>query len=260
MTIFIVYISRHRLFNNLVSFELAILELRIEQRETFQTLKWATILMFVSSRVRMSPFFNLSPQGQPTFDSKLSHDEYYQIYSRDSEIYADSIYNSDNYNHRELEDDYEDDYNICFVPSLPHKFNPKRDIAPFNPKILRRKFVETMVVQPLLDSPALPELPPEVFELICTHLSQTTLRRSVNRVCKSWHEISNRCISRTGIWRPLEGALELLLQQWPLIDTLELWLGQDIELPTKVVRVQNYMEDWNAFVATIVGSAASDCD
>ncbi|KAG0287671.1 hypothetical protein BGZ96_008438 [Linnemannia gamsii] len=189
-----------------------------------------------------------------------SQDEYHQIYSRDSEIYANCIYDSEDHTYSELEDDYDDDYNICFVPSLPHKYNPKRNIAPFKPNFLLRKRVETKVIQPLLDSPVLPELPPEVFELICTHLNQTTLRRSVNRVCKSWHEISNRFLNRTGIWKPVEGACELILQQLPLISTLELWFNKDPEFPTITIRIEDQTKEWNQFVCAITGSTPSNGD
>ncbi|KAF9126257.1 hypothetical protein BGW39_006753 [Mortierella sp. 14UC] len=46
-------------------------------------------------------------------------------------------------------------------------------------------------------------LPPEILETIFHNLSQATLRKSVNPVCKQWRFLSNGLIHRTATWKPL---------------------------------------------------------
>ncbi|KAG0301338.1 hypothetical protein BGZ97_002822 [Linnemannia gamsii] len=98
------------------------------------------------------------------------------------------------------------------------------------------------------------DLPLEILEFVCTHLSQTTLRYGVNQVCKKWHEVSNRFIRRAGIWKPVQGAQELLLEQWSKINTLELWFNKDPEFPTIYIPGYTNLFFWKAFAATITAS------
>ncbi|KAF9921971.1 hypothetical protein FBU30_007943, partial [Linnemannia zychae] len=100
---------------------------------------------------------------------------------------------------------------------------PKRNRGITEPKTT----TQTKIIQPLREFPTLPELPHEILELVCTHLSQSTLRYSFNLVCKSWFHISNRFIRRAAIWKPAAGVQDILIQQWSKFNTLELWLSQD---------------------------------
>ncbi|KAF9156684.1 hypothetical protein BG015_002888 [Linnemannia schmuckeri] len=177
-----------------------------------------------------SPYFRLRGRSNNNqlniLNSQPLQSDYNRIYSRDSKIYANCDYDSDNQDHCESEEDL-DGY-------------------------------ERMIVQPLFDSPALPELPVEILELVCTHLSQTTLRHSVNQVCKKWHEVSNRFLRRAGIWKPVKGAQELLLKKWPRINTLELWFNGDHDFGRNPFYVTTKTAFWDAFVTAITESSIAD--
>ncbi|KAF9547730.1 hypothetical protein EC957_007895 [Mortierella hygrophila] len=203
--------------------------------------------------------------------SQSEQDKYQQIYNRDEEIYGDCVYDSHNYDDYESEDDYmidtEKDYwhDVRFVPTSSHRTNSSSSSSsltnwPFKPILIRkRRLIETKVIQPLLDSPEISEIPAEVLELVCGHLSQTTLR-SVNRVCRAWYKISERFVHHTGIWKPVDGALQVLLERWSRLDTLELWLNQDPRAPTQTIKTADQEYYWAAFVEAITGSTTSDQD
>ncbi|KAF8940706.1 hypothetical protein BGZ47_007632 [Haplosporangium gracile] len=188
--------------------------------------------------------------------------EHNYLFNPDTETYeAYTNYDdADDYNDAyELEDDYNDYDDIRLAPPLPRKAKPKRNKTS-KPKTPKKQPVETKVIQPLLESPQPPEIPLEILEFVCTHLSQTTLRYSVNRVCKKWHEVSNRVIRRAGIWKPVNGAQEPLLQQWFKINTLELWFSQDPEFPTVYITGNSNLAFWNTFAATITASTSTERD
>ncbi|KAG9068410.1 hypothetical protein KI688_010678 [Linnemannia hyalina] len=200
--------------------------------------------------------------------SQSEQDEYQQIYKRDEEIYGDCVYDSHNYDDYESEDDYmidtEKDYlhDVRFAPTSSHRTNSSSSLTnwPFKPILISKKRpIETKVIQPLVDSPEISEIPSEVLELVCGHLSQTTLR-SVNRVCRAWYKISERFVRHTGIWKPIDGALQVLLERWSRIDTLELWLNQDPQDPTQTIKTTDQEYYWAACVAAITGSTTSDQD
>ena len=100
-------------------------------------------------------------------------------------------------------------------------------------------------------SPNLPELPVEILERIPSHLSQSMLQYSVNRVCKTWHQASNRFIRRVGIWKPDVDAQELLLQQWSKIDTFQLWFNTNPGSQKLFVDAATQNTFWKTFVTTI---------
>ncbi|KAG0287672.1 hypothetical protein BGZ96_008439 [Linnemannia gamsii] len=158
----------------------------------------------------------------------------------------------------EPQDDYDDYDDIRLVPPSPHRLKSKRNNKPLEPKVQKKQLVATKVIQPMLESPQPPELPLEILELVCTHLSQTALRYGVNQVCKKWHEVSNRFIRRAGIWKPVKGTQELLLEQWPKINTLELWFGQDPESPTISIASYTNLLFWSAFAAAITASTSTE--
>ncbi|KAF9278954.1 hypothetical protein BGZ88_000264 [Linnemannia elongata] len=189
-----------------------------------------------------------------TLTSHSSKDEYDRIYTRDSETYADCAYDSGHQDHCVSEEDSDEDDNnyISFALPLSQWTKSKRRNRAFGLKTYKGEHVEIEVIQPLIESPNLPELPDEVLELVCTYLSRATLRYSVNLVCKKWHEVSDHFIRRAGICKPVEGALELLLSRWPRISSLALWFDQD-ELPFgepgSIITKPTF---WNAFVAAIM--------
>jgi hypothetical protein len=111
--------------------------------------------------------------------------------------------------------------------------------------------VEIKIIQPLVDSPSLPELSVEILGLVCTHLSQSTLRYGFSQVCKKWHEVADRFINHTGTWLPLDGVQEQLLQQWPRLKTLELWFNLRRLHPIEPEFISTKTASWNTFAAAI---------
>ncbi|KAF9156673.1 hypothetical protein BG015_002877 [Linnemannia schmuckeri] len=203
-------------------------------------------------------------------NTQSAQDDYQQIYNRDSEIYGDCVYDSHDYDDYESEDgfddsdDDDDDYewhDVRFIPVSSQKIKSTLSSNwPFKPIVIRKKRpIETKVIQPLLDAPELPEIPNEVLELVCGHLSQITLR-SVNRVCRAWYKISERFVHHIGIWKPIEGAYEILFEQWPRINILKLWFNQDPRFPTQSIKTVDQEYLWNKFVAAITGSTPSNQD
>ncbi|KAG9068421.1 hypothetical protein KI688_010689 [Linnemannia hyalina] len=189
--------------------------------------------------------------------------EYNYLYNPDTETY-EAYTNHDDfddyYDNNEPEDDYDDYDDIRFVPPSPHKPKSKRNNKTPKPMTLKKQPFETKVIQPLLESPQPPELPLEILEFVCTHLSQTTLRYGVNRVCKKWHEVSNRFIRRAGIWKPVNGAQELLLQQWSKFDTLELWFNTDPEFMSAYIAGYINHAFWESFAAAITAPTPTELD
>ncbi|KAF9131343.1 hypothetical protein BGW39_001954 [Mortierella sp. 14UC] len=156
----------------------------------------------------------------------------------------------------ELQSDYDsyDDYDgFCLAPPSPRKpkSKSKRNNMLRKKPTPKKQSVETKIAQPLLDSPNPPGLAPEILEHICTHLSQSTLLYSVNRVCRKWNEVSNRLIRRAGTWKPVKDAQEQLLQQWSKINTLELWCHRDPECPIRYISSTTRAFFWNALIAAI---------
>ncbi|KAF9920052.1 hypothetical protein FBU30_010213 [Linnemannia zychae] len=137
----------------------------------------------------------------------------------------------------ELENIYGDYDDIYLTPSSLHKSKPKRNRNNNKSKIIKKSSEKVETIQPFLDVPTLPELPIEVLEVVCVHLSQTTLRYSVNLVCKKWNEVSNRFIHRAAVCAPATSAQDNLLQQWSKFDSLELCSSYDPAYPS--IRVQD---------------------
>lgn len=197
--------------------------------------------------------------------SQPEQDEYQQIYNRDEEIYGDCVYDSHDYDDYESEDDCtidsEKDYwhDVRFVPASSHRTNTSTLTNwPFKPILIcKKRPIETKVIQPLLDSPEISEIPVEVLELVCGHLSQTTLR-SVNRVCRAWYKISERFVRHTGIWKPVDGALQVLIERWSKLNALKLWISQDPQFPAQAIKTVDQEYYWAAFVADITGSTTSN--
>ncbi|OAQ31683.1 hypothetical protein K457DRAFT_890292 [Linnemannia elongata AG-77] len=216
---------------------------------------------------------SFGPGGLPdngemdTVTSQSEQDEYQQIYNRDEEIYGDCAYDSHDYGDYESEDDYTIDtekeywHDVRFIPISSRGTNSSTLTNwPFKPILIRkRRPIDPKVIQPLLDSPEISEIPFEVLELVCGHLSQTTLR-SVNRVCKAWYKISERFIHHTGIWKPVDGALQVLVDRWSKLDTLNVYLSEDPQFRAQSIKISDQEYYWAAFAAAITGSTTSDQD
>ncbi|KAF9278972.1 hypothetical protein BGZ88_000252, partial [Linnemannia elongata] len=195
---------------------------------------------------------SFGPGGLPdngemdTVTSQSEQDEYQQIYNRDEEIYGDCAYDSHDYDDYESEDDYTIDtekeywHDVRFIPISSRGTNSSTLTNwPFKPILIRkRRPIDPKVIQPLLDSPEISEIPFEVLELVCGHLSQTTLR-SVNRVCKAWYKISERFVHHTGIWKPVDGALQVLVDRWSKLDTLNVYLSGDPQFPAQSIKISD---------------------
>ncbi|KAH7053739.1 hypothetical protein BKA57DRAFT_454376 [Linnemannia elongata] len=194
-------------------------------------------------------------------DPHVAKFEHGYLYNPDTETY-EAYTNHDDfedyYDNYEPEDDYDDYDDIRLVPPSPHKPKSKRNNKTPKPMTFKKQPFETKVIQPLLESPQPPELPLEILEFVCTHLSQTTLRYGVNRVCRKWHEVSNRFIRRAGIWKPVNGVQELLLQQWSKFDTLELWFGQDPEFPSVYIGSHISHALWKSFATAISAPTSTE--
>ncbi|CAO3572469.1 unnamed protein product [Mortierella alpina] len=82
---------------------------------------------------------------------------------------------------------------------------------------------ETKVLLPILGTSRKHyAFPIEVLELVCSHLSQATLRCAVSLVCKEWSNASRRFIQRVGVWNNATAEREnRLLEQMPNLVTLE---------------------------------------
>ncbi|KAF9905857.1 hypothetical protein EC991_001262 [Linnemannia zychae] len=175
------------------------------------------------------------------------------IYDQNIETYNihDAYDNCSEYDYYEPDDTYDDYDDVYLAPPLLHKPKSKRNSKIPKPKTFKKQPAQTKIIQPLLDTSTPPELPLEILEFVCTHLSKTTLLYGVNRVCKKWHEVSNRFIRRAGIWKPIDGVLEPLFQQWPKLNTLELWFNQDPEISTNHVSITKNTSSWYSFVEEI---------
>ncbi|KAF9547719.1 hypothetical protein EC957_007884 [Mortierella hygrophila] len=190
--------------------------------------------------------------------AKVDHNYLYNPDTETYEAYTNHDDSDEYYDNYEPEDDYDDYDDIRLVPPSPHKPKSKRNNKTPKPMTLKKQPFETKVIQPLLESPQPAELPLEILEFVCTHLSQTILRYGVNRVCKKWHEVSNRFIRRVGIWKPVNGAQELLLQQWSKFDTLELWFNKDPEFLSVYIAGNVNHAFWNSFAAAITAPTPTE--
>ncbi|KAF8983872.1 hypothetical protein BGZ46_009329 [Entomortierella lignicola] len=82
------------------------------------------------------------------------------------------------------------------------------------------------IVQLVIDCPRPLVFPLEVLGLVCSHLSQSTLRACVSLVCKDWNAVSDQYIRRTGVWAAQsEDYQTRILEQMKRLDTLECWFN-----------------------------------
>ncbi|KAF9189632.1 hypothetical protein BGZ50_000661 [Haplosporangium sp. Z 11] len=127
----------------------------------------------------------------------------------DSFPHDDCIYH---YAHDASYDFDHDDYigDIQLKPRLTRKpKSMRRKIKPPQPQLFLKK-----CLRPL-------SLPSELLEVVCTYLSQATLRHCASLVSKEWNRVCNRYIRRVGVWKALgEDFQQQLLDQIPKLDTL----------------------------------------
>ncbi|KAF9280939.1 hypothetical protein BGZ68_006937 [Mortierella alpina] len=95
--------------------------------------------------------------------------------------------------------------------------------------------------------------PIEVLGLVCSHLSQATLRCAVSLVCKEWNNVSERYIQRIGVWEnaPMDEE-QLLLKQMPNLFTLECRKGRP-----RADNLATLTQSWDRF-RTAITAPSSD--
>ncbi|KAF9170773.1 hypothetical protein BGX21_006424 [Mortierella sp. AD011] len=167
--------------------------------------------------------------------------------SLDHEYYLDEI--EDNYTPYDLDDEHDYD-DICLAPpkhkSKQRKSKNKKQETTRQP----RQPLFTKIVQPIIDNPRPLAFPLEVLGLVCSHLSQSTLRASVSLVCKNWNAVSDSFIQRFGVWSALsEDYQKRLLEQMKKLDTLECWFNMDPDIPysESVITQENTRQRWRMF-------------
>ncbi|KAF9958318.1 hypothetical protein BGZ72_000523, partial [Mortierella alpina] len=117
----------------------------------------------------------------------------------------------------DCEESFYDHYDIQLERKQAHQYKTSK---------LRRRS-ETKVLLPILKTSRKNYvIPLELLGLVCTHLSQATLRFAVSLVCKEWYTVSKLYIRRTGVWKyPTEEQERQLLAHMPILSTLECWYG-----------------------------------
>ncbi|KAG0224272.1 hypothetical protein B0O80DRAFT_434771 [Mortierella sp. GBAus27b] len=115
----------------------------------------------------------------------------------------------------------------------------------------------TKIVQPVVDCPSKSLVfPPEVLDLLCSYLSQTTLRHCVSLVCKDWNVVSDKYICRMGVWTPLDEEYEkYLLAHMKRLDSLECWFKTDPDIPSEgsnLITSTRSRAAWTRFCAAIL--------
>ncbi|KAF9105006.1 hypothetical protein BGX27_009849 [Mortierella sp. AM989] len=171
-------------------------------------------------------------------------------YPIDDEYYSDK--DEDDYTFYDLDGDrnYAD---IHLAPPPQHKSRRRRfkNKKPQTPKPL----LFTKIIQPIIDCPRPLVFPLEVLGLVCSHLSQSTLRTCVSLVCKDWNAVSDQYIRRIGVWTALsEDYQQLLMEQMKRLDTLECWFNMDPAVPgsTSIITQEDTRQRWRAFLDAIL--------
>jgi len=162
------------------------------------------------------------------------------LYDQPPHAYFDDVIDNDHYLDEEDDPvdyyDYAEGYDDIRLapPALNKSPRVRRHKLEKKNKINNTKLsLITKIIQPIVDCPRPLVFPLEVLDLVCSHLSQATLRHCVSLVCKNWNNVSDRYIRRVGIWTPLaEDSEKQLLQQMQRLDTLECWFGMDPDLPS----------------------------
>ncbi|KAG0005050.1 hypothetical protein BGZ80_009251 [Entomortierella chlamydospora] len=163
----------------------------------------------------------------------------------DHEYYLDEI--EDDYTTYDLDDEHDYD-DIRLAPPTQHKSKQRKSRNKKQETTRQPPF--TKIVQPIIDNPRPLAFPLEVLGLVCSHLSQSTLRANVSLVCKDWNAVSDRFIRRFGVWSALsEDYQKRLLEQMKKLDTLECWFNMDPDIPysESVITQENTRQRWRMF-------------
>ncbi|CAO3572511.1 unnamed protein product [Mortierella alpina] len=169
----------------------------------------------------------------------------------DSETpYSDLSSSSDAYDSSQenysSEEDLYDQYDIQLEPRQTHR-----------PRISLPKRPETKILLPVLGTSRKHFLfPAEILDLVCSHLSQATLRCVVSLVSKKWYAASKRhIIRRSGVWKdPTKEQESRLLEQMPNLQTLECWFGSTTGSGYAYDRLlldQSLRASWDRFMTAI---------
>ncbi|KAF9273975.1 hypothetical protein BGZ68_001017 [Mortierella alpina] len=177
------------------------------------------------------------------------NDPFYDIYDSGAE-YRGSSSDSDAYGSSQedfgYEEDFYDHYDIQLKSQRTQRHKPT--------KLKRRP--ETKIVLPLLRTTRKTYVfPVEVLDLVCSHLSQATLRFTISLVCKEWSIISKRYIQRTGVWESATTDEEnRLLSRMPCLTTLECRLGISLGRAfayDQLLLRESLCESWMRFMTAI---------
>ncbi|KAF9105004.1 hypothetical protein BGX27_009847, partial [Mortierella sp. AM989] len=165
-------------------------------------------------------------------------------------------YPIDEYYFDEDEDDYTSydsddncDYGDIHL-ALPAQYKSKSRKSKNKKQQASKPPLFTKIIQPIIDCPRPLVFPLEVLGLVCSHLSQSTLRTCVSLVCKDWSAVSDRYIKRAGVWTPLsEDYQKRLIEQMKKLDTLECWFNMDPDVPdsTSIITQEISCQRWRTF-------------
>ncbi|KAF9987997.1 hypothetical protein BGZ75_010191 [Mortierella antarctica] len=185
-------------------------------------------------------------------DTPVAEDEHpdHFIYDIFDELCVDSFTVSDAYDSSPEDLGYED----TFYDPVDIQLEPRQRQKSKACKLKQRS--ETKILLPILRTSRKHYLfPIEVLELVCSHLSQATLRCAVSLVCKEWNNVSRRYIQRFGLWKNATADQEKqLLEQMPSLFTLECSYGAPpgFLLPReRTILVQSLGESWDRFKTAI---------
>ncbi|KAF9944894.1 hypothetical protein BGZ72_001857 [Mortierella alpina] len=190
-------------------------------------------------------------------DERLNHNihDTYEVSHNDSSLVSDGTESSQE--DCGYEKAYYDQYDIQLKPrqKLRQVHKPKASVSTQLTTILlpiRRKSRRHCL------------FPTEVLHLLCSHLSQATLRCTVSLVCKEWSNVSKQYIQRTGVWKNATTDQEnQLLKQLPTLSSLECYLGiQGLHNAyDRQLLMESLLASWDRFTTTITASlSASDKD
>ncbi|KAF9918764.1 hypothetical protein BX616_005956 [Lobosporangium transversale] len=159
----------------------------------------------------------------------------------------------DDYDHDKY-DNYDD---FSLSPAPTRKARPRRSSKKNRSKPSIKGPPLSKVTLPLIDNPRPLIFSHEILRLICSHLSQPTLRHSVSLVCKSWNRASADYIHRVAVWTPLRPMFrDRLLEEMKTVKSLECWFEAEPGVPTfansALVERSTTYSQWEEFLNAIL--------
>ncbi|KAF9413612.1 Cyclin-dependent kinase 20 [Podila epigama] len=147
-------------------------------------------------------------------------------------------------------DDLPDDvFDDIYQRKPNNKHRRSRKAQPPNGK------AKVQTARPKVQSSEIPiYLPAEVLERVFMMLDQSTLRKTVNLVCRQWKHVSDRYISRVGAWKAFgmdyqDDLLEKI--RLGLVNALDFWFQMDPDLPrvqSRLTLPEHHALMWQEFV------------